>query len=122
MKPSHLAHGPLTVSAAVSAILSLAASGAHAGPQNGVVTAAQATSSEPDANLTQIDQSSQNVSINWDSFDVAAQERVNFNQPSSDAVALIRILSQDPSLILRSITANGRVFLRNPIVMIFGQS
>src|SRR5690606_8508836 len=122
MKPSHLAHRPLSVSAAVSAILSLAASGAHAGPQNGVVTAGQATISTPEANLTQIDQSSQNVSINWDSFDVAAQERVNFNQPSSDAVALNRILTQDPSLILGSITANGRVFLLNPNGMIFGQS
>lgn len=111
------------LSAAVSAVLSLAAaSAAHAGPQNGVVTSGSATISTPDANLTRIDQGSHSASINWQSFDVAAQERVIFNQPSASSVALNRILAQDPSQIHGSISANGRVFLINPNGIIFGAS
>lgn len=111
------------LSAAVSAVLSLAAAAAaHAGPQDGIVTRGSATISTPDLNLTQIDQGSHNASINWQSFDVAAQERVIFNQPSASSVALNRILTQDPSQIHGSITANGRVFLINPNGIIFGAS
>jgi len=110
------------LSAAISAILSLAAAGAQADPRNGVVTSGTATISTPNANVTQIDQSSNTASINWQSFDVGAQERVIFNQPSSTSVALNRIQGQDPSQIQGSIAANGRVFLINPNGIIFGAS
>jgi filamentous hemagglutinin family protein len=110
------------LSAAVSAVLSLAAASAHGDPRNGVVTSGSATISTPDANLTQIDQSSRSATINWQSFDVAAQERVIFNQPTSSSVALNRIQAQDPSQIYGSISANGRVFLINPNGIIFGAS
>ncbi|HEY4366770.1 MAG TPA: filamentous hemagglutinin N-terminal domain-containing protein [Steroidobacteraceae bacterium] len=110
------------LSAAVSAILSLAAAGAHADPHNGTVTNGSATISTPQANLTQIDQSSHSASIDWQSFDVSAQERVIFNQPSASAVALNRIQSQNPSQILGSIDANGRIFLINPNGIVFGAS
>lgn len=110
------------LSAAISAALSLAAGAAHADPQNGVVTSGAATISTPDANLTRIDQATSSVSIDWQSFDVAANEGVIFNQPGASSVALNRILSQDPSQILGSISANGRVFLLNPNGIIFGSS
>ena len=110
------------LSAAVSAVLSFAAATAGAGPQNGTVTSGAATISTPAANITQIDQATNSVSIDWQSFDVAANEHVNFNQPSARSVALNRILTQDPSQILGSISANGRVFLLNPIGIIFGAS
>lgn len=110
------------VSAAVSAALSFAAAAVHAGPQNGTVTNGAATISTPASNLTQIDQTTNSVSIDWQSFDVAANERVNFNQPSSSSVALNRILTQDPSQILGTINANGRIFLLNPNGIIFGAS
>lgn len=111
------------LSAAVSAVLSLAAAAAtQAGPHNGIVTSGEATISTPDLNLTQIDQGSHSASIDWQSFDVAAQERVIFNQPSASSVTLNRILTQDPSQIHGSITANGRVFLINPNGIIFGAS
>ena len=111
------------LTAAISAALSLAAApAAHGAPQGGVVTQGDATISTPDLNLTQIDQGSHSASIDWQSFDVAAQERVIFNQPSASSVALNRILTQDPSQIHGSITANGRVFLINPNGIIFGAS
>ncbi len=110
------------LSAAISAALSLAAGAAHADPHGGVVTQGSATISTPSANLTRIDQTSHSVSIDWQSFDVSANERVNFNQPSANSVALNRILSQDPSQIFGSINANGRVFLLNPNGIVFGAS
>ncbi|HEY6643740.1 filamentous hemagglutinin N-terminal domain-containing protein, partial [Povalibacter sp.] len=109
------------LAAAVSAALTFAAA-AHAGPQNGVVTNGAATISTPAANLTQIDQTTNSVSIDWQSFDVGANEGVHFNQPSASSVALNRILTQDPSQILGNISANGRVFLLNPNGIIFGSS
>ncbi|MGH8179282.1 MAG: filamentous hemagglutinin N-terminal domain-containing protein [Steroidobacter sp.] len=111
------------LAAAVSAVLSLAAASAtHAGPQNGVVVSGEAVISAPDLHLTQIDQGSQSASIDWQSFDIAAQERVIFNQPAASSIALNRILGQDPSQIHGGITANGRVFLINPNGVIFGAS
>jgi len=53
-----------------SAALSLAAGAAYADPRGGVVTNGAATISTPAANLTQIDQTSHSVSIDWQSFDV----------------------------------------------------
>ena len=64
------------LSAAISAALSLAAGAAHADPHGGVVTQGSATISTPSANLTRIDQTSHSVSIDWQSFDVSANERI----------------------------------------------
>ncbi|HKE93533.1 MAG TPA: filamentous hemagglutinin N-terminal domain-containing protein, partial [Povalibacter sp.] len=119
---SRPARKSLGLSAAISAALALAAGAAHADPRGGVVTNGAATISTPNANLTRIDQATNSVSIDWQSFDVGASEQVIFNQPSARAVALNRILTQDPSQILGSINANGRVFLLNPNGIIFGAS
>src|SRR6185436_7656013 len=67
-----------------------------------------------------IDQSSARLAINWLSFDIASHESVTFNQPSSQAIALNRILGQDPSTILGNLSANGQVFLLNPNGVLFG--
>ena len=45
---------------------------------------------------------------------------MTFNQPSSQAIALNRILGQDPSTILGNLSANGQVFLLNPNGVLFG--
>ena len=98
------------------------AASAFAGPQGGKVVAGQGTISNPDANTTLINQSSRTLRLNWESFDVAAQENVKFVQPSSTATALNRIFDQNPSQIFGTIEANGRVFLINPNGLIFGQT
>src|SRR5688572_5994055 len=90
------------------------------GPEGGVVTGGQGTISTPTSTSTVIDQSSSRLSLNWQSFDVAANESVRFNQPSSTAIAVNRILDQKPSEVFGRIDANGRVVLFNSNGMVFG--
>jgi filamentous hemagglutinin family protein len=91
-----------------------------AGPAGGVVTGGQGTISTPTATSTVIDQTSGRLSIDWQSFDVAANESVNFRQPSANSVALNRILDQKASEVFGRIEANGRVVLFNSNGILFG--
>src|SRR5262245_31503246 len=87
----------------------IAATNVYAGPAGGVVTQGQGAISAPTATSTVIDQASNRLSIDWQSFDVAANESVRFNQPTSSSVALNRILDLKPSEVFGRIDANGRV-------------
>lgn len=73
-----------------------------------------------DASRTIIDQTSQNVAIDWDSFNIGATESVLFNQPNVDAIALNRDFSGSPSNILGNLDANGNVFLLNTAGVLIG--
>jgi len=92
----------------------------HANPTGGSVSAGGATISGG-AGTTTINQSTQNVAINWQSFSIGQGEAVKFVQPNSGSVALNRVLGADPSSILGSLSANGKVFLVNPNGILFGQ-
>ncbi|MCZ6470936.1 MAG: filamentous hemagglutinin N-terminal domain-containing protein, partial [Gammaproteobacteria bacterium] len=100
----------------------LFASAIFASPQGGVIVGGQGSIQVPDATTTTIQQNSQSLVLNWDSFNLDVNETVNFNQPSSTAAALNRIFDQNPSQIFGSINANGRVFLSNPNGLFFGPS
>lgn len=104
----------------LSACLTLAFSVvAHALPTGGVVAAGSASIANS-ASATTITQTSSNVVINWQSFGIGANQTVQFVQPSSSSIALNRVLGSDPSSILGSLTANGKVFLLNPNGILFG--
>ena len=64
---------------------------------------------------------SHNSIINYNNFDVAAHEAVNFIQPGATARVLNRVLASNPSHIAGQINANGIVYLTNPAGIIFGQ-
>lgn len=68
-----------------------------------------------------IDQKTDRVAIDWTNFDIASNERVNFNQPGADSIALNRVTGNDVSQIYGSLTANGQVFLINPNGVLFGK-
>ena len=87
---------------------------ALAGPEGGVVAAGTGTIARPDAQTTHIHQSSQHLILNWDSYNIRANETVNYRQPNANAQALNRILGQNPSHIYGRLNANGQVLLVNP--------
>lgn len=108
--------------ASLPAGLMLTAGAAMAGPQGGQVTGGQGNISRPNASTTVINQQTHNLAIDWQSFNIAQHELVQFNQPGRTSNALNRILDQSPSQILGSLRANGNVFLVNPNGVYFGKN
>ncbi|NNM52725.1 MAG: filamentous hemagglutinin N-terminal domain-containing protein, partial [Pseudomonadales bacterium] len=104
---------------AISLIVTFGAN-SYALPVGGVVSAGGASISSV-AGSTTITQSTPNAAINWQSFNIAQGEAVQFLQPSSNSVALNRVLATDPSSIMGNLFANGKVFLLNPNGVLFGQ-
>jgi filamentous hemagglutinin len=86
---------------------------------SGFVTSGTANAQQTGKTLT-VNQSSNSAILNWASFDVAADGKVVFAQPSATAVALNRIYQANPSTILGSISANGQIYLVNPNGFVFG--
>jgi filamentous hemagglutinin family protein len=87
-------------------------------PSGGTLVAGTAAIIQNAAKTT-INQSSSRAAINWQSFDVGAQHTVQFNQPSSSAVTLNRVIGPDPSAIAGRIEANGQVVLVNQSGVMF---
>jgi len=104
----------------VSLLLGFATT-AHALPSAGVVSSGSATITSSGPGSLLITQSSQNALLNWQSFGIGAAESVRFAQPGSNSVAINRVLGSDPSQILGSLSANGKVFLVNPNGIMFGK-
>jgi len=93
---------------------------ALANPTNAAVTTGSA-SIESASNKTTIDQKSQDVVINWSSFNVGAGQTTQFVQPNAQAIAVNRIGGNAPSQILGTLDANGRIVLINGNGMLFGK-
>jgi filamentous hemagglutinin family protein len=107
-------------------LLSLAglSGGAGAAPQGGQVVSGSGSisaSGSAGQTTTTINQTSDKLSINWQSFNVAKAETVNFVQPSASALAVNRIFDTQGSQILGRINANGQVWLINPNGVLFGK-
>jgi filamentous hemagglutinin family protein len=103
---------------AASLLLAYGATG-YALPVDGAVVAGGAAVSSGNGSMT-VTQTSQNAVLNWQQFNIGQGEAVRFVQPNSSAVALNRVLGADPSSILGSLSANGKVFLVNPNGILFG--
>ena len=88
-------------------------------PQNGSIVGG-AGSINSTSNQMRVVQNSQNMIVNWNSFNIGKDASVNFVQPSSQSSVLNRVTSADPSYIMGNLTANGRVFLVNPSGVMFG--
>jgi len=76
---------------------------------------------ETTGTTTTVTQNSSTAGIDWQSFNIAPNETVKFNQPNDQAVILNRVVGEaNPSHILGRIQANGQVFLLNPAGIVFG--
>jgi len=67
-----------------------------------------------------ITQTTPSVILDWNSFNIAAGNTVQFKQPSSTSVALNDIHQQDASQIFGVLKANGQVYLVNNNGFVFG--
>ena len=85
---------------------------ASATPTNGTVVGGNATINTA-GNTTTIEQIDARVVIDWESFDIDANETVQFNQPGSNAVALNRVLGELPTDVRGQLLANGHVWIVN---------
>ena len=87
-------------------------------PTGARVVAGTANISQAGATLA-IQQSTERVAIDWQSFNIGASAAVAFSQPSASAIALNRVQGVDPSQLFGRLSANGRVFLLNPNGILF---
>ena len=85
---------------------------ANAGPTGGQVTGGTGTISQAGTTTT-IDQTSNVLSINWQTFSTAPNETVNFVQPGATSLAINRVVGGVPSFLQGALNANGRVFILN---------
>jgi filamentous hemagglutinin family protein len=94
----------------------------NANPAGGQVTSGNATINSPAANSLQINQTSQRAIINWNSFNIGANESTHFQQPRG-GVTLNRINpTSGVSQIYGRLTATGQIILVNPAGIFFGPS
>ena len=96
----------------------LVCSPALAAPQGGVVTSGNAAINQA-GNVTNINQSTNKASINWQSFSTKPAETVNFNQPNASSITLNRVIGNEQSVLQGALNANGRVFLINSNGILF---
>ncbi|HEM0058762.1 TPA: filamentous hemagglutinin N-terminal domain-containing protein, partial [Escherichia coli] len=109
-------HLPLTLLAGLVMMSCPALAGVL--PSGGSVAGGQGGISTSGTTMT-VTQNSQNMVINWNSFDIGSGYTVTFSQPSSSAAALNRVTGGSESVIAGTLNANGQVFLVNPNGVLF---
>ena len=103
----------------LGSLLAGLSSWAWAAPQGGSVQAGSVQIQAVPGGLN-LQQLSDRAIINWNSFNIDANEIVRILQPGAAAVLLNRVVGQDPSVILGQLQANGQVWLVNPNGVLFG--
>ncbi len=94
-------------------------------PTNGVVLSGSGSASinyDGVNPILNVNQTTDNVVIDWDTFDVGTSSEVNFNQNSATSIAVNRIHDSDASQVLGDLNANGQVILLNQNGVFFGGS
>lgn len=92
-----------------------------ASPKGGTVTSGTASITQ-NKTITNINQTSNKATINWQNFSIAANETVNFNQPNSSAITLNRVIGNEKSIINGALNANGQVWILNSNGVLFGKN
>jgi filamentous hemagglutinin family protein len=111
--------GPLVISFALIT-LAWASPAPNALPSGGQLAQGAAAISQSGTNMA-IHQSTSRAVINWQSFDIGKDAKVNIVQPNAQAVLLNRVTGVAPSQIFGQMSANGQVVLVNPNGVTFGK-
>ncbi len=110
---------PLAQALAASALLSLPlAAVSQVLPSGLQVVRGQAQVSTQGQQMTVTN--SPNAILNWNQFGIGTGYGVHFQQANAASKVLNRVVGQDPSQILGSLTSNGQVWLLNPNGILFG--
>lgn len=118
-----IAIGALTLGVSALPFYSANALDDGALPSGGNVTGGSASLNYGDDRLD-IHQTTDRAIIEWDSFNIGKGATTQFHQPGSESLAVNRITGGgiDPTRILGSLIANGKVIVLDPNGVIFGQN
>ena len=92
----------------------------NARPTGGQVVAGAATISRG-ATTTTINQTTNRAAIDWNTFNVGANQSVQFQQPNQQSWTLNRVNTPDPSVIAGRVTANGHIAIVNQSGVLFAE-
>lgn len=117
----------LTAFAFLGASQAVAAVGTNEVPTNGTVNQGSATISQPftnGSNQTQLNvtQNSSRAVVDWDSFNIGTNGRVDFNQNTGDIIVNRTNNFGSETQILGQLNADSTVFIANPNGVLFGQN
>ncbi|MES2206387.1 MAG: GLUG motif-containing protein, partial [Pseudomonadota bacterium] len=91
-------------------------------PQGAEVIQGQASMNQSTPSALQINQSTNQAIINWNTFNIAKEESVTFKQPNAQSIMLNRVTGANASEIYGKLNANGQLFLINPQGILFGKT
>ena len=97
-----------------------AAPAVNALPTGASVAAGKVAISQSGNTLT-VNQTTNQAIVNWNSFNIGANAKVNIVQPNASSVQLDRVTGNNPSQIFGQLTSNGQVILVNPNGIVFGK-
>ena len=86
----------------------------YALPEEGKIVSGSGTINDDGVGNLTVNQTSDKIAIDWQSFSIGNNESVVFMQPNVNASALNNVIGSLTSVIQGSLTANGQVILSNP--------
>ena len=88
-------------------------------PTGGTVISGTVNIQQPSISQLNVNQTSNQAIVNWNTFNVGSQASVHFNQPGATSSILNNVLSGQ-SIINGSIYSNGRLYITNPTGILTG--
>ena len=89
-------------------------------PTNPNVQAGSVAFDQVDPNTLNVIQSTNKAIIDWQTFNIQANEATHFQMPSTDSFNLSRVTGGVGSEIFGTLTSNGNLMLLNPNGILFG--
>ena len=101
-------------------VLAVASGSVVANPEGGEVVMGEATISGEGTSTVRVMQTSERALIDWERFSIGEGERTRFEQPGVESVVANRVVGVEPTQVLGTLEANGRVVLMNRHGVVFG--